>query len=199
MVAELDEAPPISPNSLRWDAVKPSKRLKKLKKLAQLGQRLPLPSGPTPIKAPLDVVTRFAKAWNNGDAEAIGELFAEDADFINVVGLWWTSRRSIRRALRRGFAEWFAGSTFTVEKLSQRLIGQDGAVVVARWRIDGQRDLDGEPAGSRRGLATMVLQQLDDGTWLCVSWHNTDIALAADTNLVVDGVVTPTSYVRPAP
>ena len=177
-------------------ASKTSKRLKKLVKLAQLDQRRPLPPGPTPIKAPLDVVPRFAKAWNAGDAKAISQLFAEDADFVNVVGLWWTSRRSIRRALARGFQEWFAGSEFTVEKLSQRLVGPDAAVVLARWRIEGQRDPEGEPAPPRRGIATVVLQRLEDGSWLCVSWHNTDIAIAADTNLVVGGVLTPTSYLR---
>jgi uncharacterized protein (TIGR02246 family) len=175
-----------------------SKRLKRLRRLAEFGQRLPLPSGPTPIKAPLDVVTRFVKAWNAGDAKAIGTLFAEDADFVNVVGLWWTSRRSIVRALKRGFEDWFSGSEFIVEKLSQRLVGSDGAVVLARWRIGGQTDPSGEKAGTRRGVATVVLQRLDDGTWLCVAWHNTDIAPAADTNLMVAGVVTPTSYLNPA-
>ncbi len=171
-------------------------RLKKLKQLAGLATRLPLPSGPTPIKAPLDIASKFTKAWNAGDAKAISELFAEDADFVNVVGLWWTSRRSIRRALKRGFAEWFAGSTFAIEKLSQRLVGSDAAVIIARWRIEGQRDPDGEVvAEARRGLATVAMQQLEDGTWLCVSCHFTDIAAAADTNLMVAGVVTPTSYI----
>ncbi len=170
-------------------------RIKQLKKLAALGSRLPLPAGPTPIKAPLDVVSKFIKGWNEGDSKAISELFAEDADFVNVVGLWWTSRRSIRRALKRGFAEWFAGSRFTVEKLSQRLLGGEAALIIARWRIEGQRDPDGELAGTRRGLATVAMQRLEDGTWLCVSCHFTDIAAAADTNLVVAGVVTPTSYI----
>jgi len=173
-------------------------RLKRLKQLAALGQRLPLPSGPAPLKAPLDIASKFTRAWNAGDAKAISELFAEDADFVNVVGLWWTSRRSIRRALKRGFAEWFAGSTFTVEKLSQRLLGSDACLIIARWRIEGQRDPDGELTETRRGLATVAMQQLEDGTWLCVSCHFTDIAAAADTNLVVGGVVTPTSYLTPA-
>jgi uncharacterized protein (TIGR02246 family) len=172
-------------------------RLKKLKQLAAATVQLPLPAGPTPIKAPLDIASRFTKGWNAGDSKAIAELFAEDADFVNVVGLWWTSRRSIRRALKRGFAEWFAGSTFTVEKLSQRLLGSDAAVIIARWRIEGQRDPEGEVAEARRGLATVAMQQLDDGTWLCVSCHFTDIAPAADTNLMVAGVVTPTSYITP--
>jgi len=43
-------------------------RLKKLRRLAALGQHLPLPSGPTPIKAPLDIASQFTKAWNAGDA-----------------------------------------------------------------------------------------------------------------------------------
>jgi uncharacterized protein (TIGR02246 family) len=172
-------------------------RLKKLKQLAAGAARMPLPPGPAPIKAPLDIASKFTKAWNAGDAKAISELFAEDADFVNVVGLWWTSRRSIRRALKRGFAEWFAGSTFTVEKLSQRLLGDNAALIIARWRIEGQKDPEGEVAGARRGLATVAMQQLEDGTWLCVSCHFTDIAPAADTNLMVAGVVTPTSYITP--
>ena len=173
----------------------PQGRLKKLKQLAALGVRLPLPSGPTPIKAPLDIASKFTKGWNAGDAKALSELFAEDADFVSVVGLWWTSRRSIRRALKRGFAEWFAGSTFAVEKLSQRLLGTDAALIIARWRIEGQKDRDGNVAEARRGLATVAMQQLEDGTWLCVSCHFTDIAPAADTNLMVGGVLTPTSYI----
>ena len=66
--------------------MKTSKRLKKLRKLAEFGERLPMPSGPTPIKAPLDVVTRFAKAWNDGDATAIGELFEVAFLLLEVLG-----------------------------------------------------------------------------------------------------------------
>ena len=102
--------------------------MKKLKQLAALGGRLPLPSGPTPLKAPLDRASRFTKGWNAGYAKAISELFAEDADFVNVVGLRWTSRRSIRWALKRGSA----GSTLAVEELSRCLLGTNAALVIAR-------------------------------------------------------------------
>ncbi len=173
-------------------------RLKKLKKLAQLKEYLPLPSGPTPLSAPLDIASAFVKAWNAGNAKAIGELFAEDADFVNVVGLWWTSRRSIKRAHKRGFERIFGGSTLSIEKLSQRRLGEDAAVVHARWRVEGQLDPDGEPAEGRRGVITWVLQRLADDTWICVSSQNTDIAIAADTNVNVAGVVTPTSYLERA-
>ncbi|MFZ0529124.1 MAG: SgcJ/EcaC family oxidoreductase [Propionicimonas sp.] len=176
-----------------------SRKFKKLRQLAELGKRLPLPTGPSPIKAPLDVVNRFAKAWNAGDAGAIGALFAEDADFINVVGLWWESARSIRKAHKRGFQLMYPGSVLAVEKLKQRMLGADAAVVHARWRIEGQVTPGGEPAELRRGIASVVLQRLETGTWIVVSWHNTDIARAADTNLSIAGVVTPTSYLPPPP
>lgn len=47
---------------------------------------------------PEDVVQRWEDAWNNADAEALAGLFAEDADFVNVVGLWWHDRERIREA-----------------------------------------------------------------------------------------------------
>jgi len=34
-----------------------------------------------------EVADGFAGAWNRHDMEAFGQLFHEDADFVNVVGL----------------------------------------------------------------------------------------------------------------
>lgn len=48
--------------------------------------------------SPEGVARGFADAWNRGDALAIAALFVEDADFVNVVGLWWRNRRRIREA-----------------------------------------------------------------------------------------------------
>lgn len=176
-----------------------SKSLKKLRRLAELGQNALLPSGPSPISSPLDLVTAFVRAWDAGDADAIAALFVEDADFVNVVGLWWNSRLSIRRAHAWGFERIFRDSTLTIEKLSQRKLGDDVAVVHVRWRIDGQVDPEGRPADARRGVMSTVVVRLGDGTWIGVSAQNTDIAPAADINLSRDGVITPTSYLPEAP
>lgn len=176
-----------------------SKKLKKLKKLAEMGERAGLPSGPSPIASPLDLITAFVKAWDAQDADAIANLFVEDADFVNVVGLWWTSRTAIRRAHDWGFERMFHASTLTIEKLSQRLLGDDVAVVHARWRVDGQIDPDGEPTEPRRGVMSAVVVRLDDGTWIGVSAQNTDVAVAADTNISRGGVLTATSYIPKAP
>ena len=49
------------------------------------------------LEQPEDVVRGFADAWARGDADAIAALFTQDADFVNVVGFWWTRREQIRQ------------------------------------------------------------------------------------------------------
>src|SRR5271156_3319244 len=42
------------------------------------------------------VVAGFATAWDHHDLDAFGQLFALDADFVNVAGVLWTGRQSIQ-------------------------------------------------------------------------------------------------------
>ncbi|WP_237565385.1 YybH family protein [Ornithinimicrobium cavernae] len=165
-----------------------------------------------PCARPQDVAAGFAEAWNRGDAGAIADLFSEDADFINVVGFWWTRREQIRHNHAYGFEQIFPGSTMTVERLRVRDLG-DTAVVHARWRVEGQRmpgrgsparpDTGTDPseaqgrAGVRRGILTFVVHRQQDGTWLAVAAQNTDIVPGAQTNVVDDhGRLRPEHYGR---
>ncbi len=54
------------------------------------------------VKSPEDIPIRFAEAWNERNAENIAELFDEDTDFVNVVGIWWNNRDDIRRGVIMG-------------------------------------------------------------------------------------------------
>jgi uncharacterized protein (TIGR02246 family) len=171
--------------------------MKKLAKLAELGDHLGLPPrARRPLAAPLDLITAYVKAWDDGDAQAIGDLFVDDADFVNAVGLWWSSRRAIVRAHAYGFERIFPDSTLTLERLSQRRLGDDVAVVHARWTISGQVDPEGKPVEPRRGVMSAVVTRLEDGNWIGVSAHNTDVAVAADTFVSRDGKLTATSYIE---
>ena len=148
------------------------------------------------IARPADVAWHYAEAFNARDLVALGELFATDADFVNVVGLWWTGRRSIVRAQRFGFQHAFKNASIKLLKVSQRFLGDDAAVVMAQWQITGQLDPDNEPVDPRRGLISATLVKLGDGTWLGVSCQNTDIAMAADTNVSREGTLVATSYIK---
>ena len=43
---------------------------------------------PTPIAEVERVVAAFAESWSRHDMEEFAELFAPDAEFVNVVGMW---------------------------------------------------------------------------------------------------------------
>ena len=54
--------------------------------------------GSDDASASLELLERFAAAWNRHDATALARLFVADADFVNVVGIWWRDRCAIEEA-----------------------------------------------------------------------------------------------------
>lgn len=173
---------------------------KKLRKAAKLSSRIPLPlASLRKVSEPVDLVVQFAKAWSRNDAGAIAELFVEDADFVNVMGLWWRSKRAIKRAHEFGFEHAFEGAKLTIESVRERRVYDRVAVVHAQWRLTGQVDPDGHETGPRRGVMSFVATLLDDGSWIGIACHNTDTVTAADTLMSIDGHLEPASYISSPP
>ena len=135
----------------------------------------------------------IATAWNRGDAGALAALFAEDADFVNVVGLWWNRRRAIEKAHAYGFERIFSDAKMTVETVKTRQLRPDVHIVHMKWRMDGQNMPDGTPAGSRNGIMSLVAQRDRDG-FRIVSAQNTDIVEGVDTHIAGAAGRTTASY-----
>lgn len=146
---------------------------------------------------PADVARGFMEAWNDRDPDAVAELFTHDADFINVVGLWWEDVEAIRRAHARGFRVMFGLSHNVLEHTKVRMLGSHAAVVHARWRMTGQVGPDGAPVGGRSGVITFVVQNFPQTGWRAVAAHNTDRIKGAETLVAGDGALTPMSYFPP--
>lgn len=144
------------------------------------------------IAHPEDMPAAFRAAWMARDASMLGSLFAEDADFVNVVGLWWQKREQIEKAHAYGFGRIFTDSILRVGRTRLRRMG-DVAVVHARFTLHGQRDPDGEPLGVRRTVMTFVMSR-QDGGWLCVAAQNTDIHEGAETMTASPDGLTPRNY-----
>src|SRR5690625_3525923 len=111
------------------------------------------------LNKPLDVAEAFAAAWNNHDADSLAALFVEDADFVNVVGLWWHDRGSIRKAHAYGFEKIFTSSHMTLRRTSVRQLSADIAVVHAAWLMTGQESHSGIEAERRRGVMSFTVQR----------------------------------------
>src|SRR5690625_6317456 len=128
----------------------------------------------TTMENPENVITKWQEGWNAADADALADLFADDAEFVNVVGLWWHDKTNIRAAHAFGFAKIFPESVIKMGSPRVRLVGTDAALVQSKWDLTGQVSPTGEPAPDRQGIFTFVLEKRDDG-WITVSALKTDI------------------------
>ena len=117
-----------------------------------------------------EIVEKLESAWNNGDGVAWAALFADDADFIHVLGGHFNGRADIERGHRRIFDTIYKGSrnNFTVEKA--RFVRPDVAIVFLRgnltWYLNGaEQHIEARP--------TLVAERLSDGRWRIVTFQNT--------------------------
>lgn len=139
----------------------------------------------------------FVAAWNNRDPDTLASAFVEDAEFVNVVGLWWHDREAIRKAHAYGLAHIFNRSTLRASTVTVKHLSDGIAVVHARMTLSGQSAVDdvSEP-GQRRNIFTFVVQRQAQG-WLCVAAHNTDVVPGAETHVVdSDGRLVAADYRR---
>ena len=149
------------------------------------------PAGEQPVaghvfaRTPDALPALFVEAWNKHDPDALASLFGEDADFVNVTGLWWHDRASIRTAHAYGLATIFNESSLTVDDITVKQLSDDIAVVHARMTLSGQTPVGAiERPGSRTSLFSFVVHRTSE-RWLCVAAHDTDVIPQMET-LVVD-------------
>lgn len=64
-------------------------------------------------QAVLEIVRRLEASWNAHDMDAFGELFADDADFVNVFGMRCRDKKTIREEHRALHNFVFRKSTLT--------------------------------------------------------------------------------------
>ena len=128
------------------------------------------------------VARAFFDRWNAGDADGLAALFADDADFVNVVGLWWRNRKAIRKAHAYGFTRIFQNAKVTITELKVRVLRPDIHIVHTVSTLVGQTGPDGTPAGPRVVVITLVAERRDDG-FVIVSGQNTDRVDGADTHV----------------
>src|SRR5690606_11607047 len=124
------------------------------------------------------------EAWALRDAEKLASLFDEDAEFVNVTGLWWHDREAIRKAHAYGFERIFATSTLRLVQLRVKRLADDIAIVHAKLRLDGQTAAPGDTQPAPRNtILSFVVHRVADG-WRCASAQNTDIVPGMETNVV---------------
>ena len=67
-----------------------------------------------PFDHPERIAEIWVAAWNRRDADRLAALFEDDAEFVNVTGLWWHDPAAIRRAPDYGLRTIFDSSTIAL-------------------------------------------------------------------------------------
>jgi len=137
------------------------------------------------------VVHEYAEAWNEHDMNRLGQLFAPDADFVNVGGYRWKGREALQknhaymhgtiaagdRSGVTGLPERhgaFKKSTFVFTNIDVKLPTTNVAIAHATWRLTGH-GVSGTTGTTepRTGIMTFVLVRNAD-LWKISAAQNTE-------------------------
>ena len=121
------------------------------------------------------VVAKLAENWNRHDMTVFAALFAENADFVNVIGMHWHGRQEIETNHAQTHRTIFRNSVLQIVDIIVRLVSPTVALAHARTELRGAESLR-EPVAPevRRTLLTCVLTK-DAKRWSITAAHNTDI------------------------
>ena len=122
-------------------------------------------------KALHEMVYQLEAAWNAADGQGFAEAFAEDADFIHILGGYYKGRAAIEAGHRMIFGTIYKGSTvrFSVERI--RLLRPDVAVVSLRQYLQFR---EGGGASELEARPTIIAEKRD-GKWQIAHMQNTRI------------------------
>lgn len=118
------------------------------------------------------LVEQLQEAWNRGDSARLASLFAEDTDFIHILGTHGSGREAIENTHRQLFDGIFRGShiEFHIEKL--RFLRPDLAAVLLLSTLSFDRDHRLITAQSR---PTFIADKKEGG-WHILVFQNTRVA-----------------------
>ena len=126
------------------------------------------------------VIERQREAWNRHDMDAYVVDMTPDVDWINIVGMHWKGRETVRKAhaaLHKGI---FAHSqSMPPESVELREIAPGVVVAIKISRIEGAAPTaDGKPYPEGGNILTLVFVKTDSG-WRIAHAHNTPISREA--------------------
>lgn len=128
----------------------------------------------TDEKAIRQVVKDYETLWNKHDMSTFGNLFTDDAEWVNVVGHVWRGKADIVKVHRIVHEGNFKNRNMQFDNMTVRFIRPDVAVSIVRWTLDGFEAPDGRHFPKGQNVATLVFVK-HDGKWLISSGENVTV------------------------
>jgi uncharacterized protein (TIGR02246 family) len=108
------------------------------------------------------VAVSWAEAWNAGDMDGIGALYAEDSDYVNFFGEETSGRAAIQAAFAEINSTVYKGTKISIETVALKFVKPDVAISDSVWKLTGVPT--GGPALPTEGQSTAVMVK-QDGAW----------------------------------
>ena len=128
----------------------------------------------TDEKAIRQIVKDYETIWNKHDMSTFGNLFTDDAEWVNVVGHVWRGKADIVKAHKVVHETNFKNRNMQLDNMTVRFIRPDVAVSIVRWTLDGFEAPDGRHFPKGPNVATLVFVK-QDGKWLISSGENVTV------------------------
>jgi len=114
------------------------------------------------------------ETWNAHDMKAFAQLYTDDAEFVNVYGMWWTGRERIESEHEATHATVFRKSHLSAKETRVKFLRPDVASLHMRWDLTGLALPSGQALPDRKGVLVYILVK-DSGAWRIAVGQNTDI------------------------
>ena len=124
------------------------------------------------------MVYQLEAAWNTADSASFAALFADDADFIHVLGGYYAGRAAIEAGHRMIFGTIYKGSSvrYSVEKI--KFLRPDVAIIFLRQFL---QFYEGGAPSELEARPTIVAEKVD-GSWRIANMQNTRITEAGSAS-----------------
>jgi uncharacterized protein (TIGR02246 family) len=100
---------------------------------------------------------QFVAIWNTHDMASLADIYADDADFVNVIGIRWKGASQIAQMHEQLHESRMRQTTLASDSLTIRVLAPSVAVVHDTWVLQGDPGAPGWKAGEqRRGILVHV-------------------------------------------
>ena len=120
-----------------------------------------------------NIAGQWAKGWNAGDMTAIGDLYTDDSDYVDLFGASHKGRADIEATFGEINSAVYKGSKISIEMKAVHFVKPDLAVADSVWEVSDLPKAEG-PAPPSKGQATLVAAKQADGQWKIVA-HRTRV------------------------
>jgi len=122
------------------------------------------------------IAAQFVAIWNAHEMLRLEEIYAADADFVNVIGMRWKGSARIAQMHVMLHESRMRNTRLASDGLTVRFLAPAVAVAHDTWVLTGDPGAPGWKVGEqRRGILVHVMQKDNAGAWRIAVSQNTDI------------------------